>query len=156
MKKRLSTLFLFILWIGVLASILIPRITYCKPQKAKINDLIGSALITKITKITDGDTFRATINIGFDILLTDQRIRLYGIDTPEIRGERKKQGLKAQKRLKWYLVDYGQEVRMVLAKKQRDKYGRRLGRIFVKNKRGGWIDVNESMINDGMAIPRTK
>ena len=62
----------------------------------------------------------------------------------------------AQKRLKWYLVEYGQEVRIILAKKKRDKYGRRLGRIFIKNKKGVWINVNESLINDGMAIPRAR
>lgn len=154
MKKSLGVLFLFILLIGTLASI--SGIAYCKPQKAEMNDLIGSSLITKITKITDGDTFRATINIGFDILLIDQRIRLYGIDAPEIKGKEKKRGIKTQKRLKWYLIDYGQEVRIVLAKKKKDKYGRRLGRIFVKNKRGIWINVNESLINDGMAIPRAR
>lgn len=39
----------------------------------------------KITKIVDGDTLDVDIDLGFDIILRNQRIRLYGVDTPELR-----------------------------------------------------------------------
>jgi endonuclease YncB( thermonuclease family) len=38
-----------------------------------------------ITKIIDGDTIDVDIDLGFDCWLHKQRIRLYGIDTPESR-----------------------------------------------------------------------
>ena len=38
-----------------------------------------------IRKIIDGDTVDVDIDLGFGIWLKDQRIRLYGIDTPECR-----------------------------------------------------------------------
>ena len=38
-----------------------------------------------ITKIIDGDTVDVDIDLGFDIILSNQRIRLSGIDTPESR-----------------------------------------------------------------------
>ena len=39
----------------------------------------------KVTKVIDGDTIRCDIDLGFDIVMTNQTIRLYGIDTPESR-----------------------------------------------------------------------
>ena len=52
-----------------------------------------------ITKIIDGDTIDVDIDLGFDCWLHKQRIRLYGIDTPESRTrdlEEKKYGLAAK------------------------------------------------------------
>ena len=40
---------------------------------------------SKVTKIVDGDTIKCDIDLGFDIVLSNQTIRLYGIDTPESR-----------------------------------------------------------------------
>ena len=40
--------------------------------------------IKQITRVIDGDTVDADIDLGFDISLT-KRIRLAGIDTPESR-----------------------------------------------------------------------
>ena len=37
-----------------------------------------------ITRVVDGDTVDAEIDLGFDIIFKS-RIRLYGIDTPESR-----------------------------------------------------------------------
>ena len=36
----------------------------------------------KIRRVVDGDTVDITLDLGFDILYNN-RIRLYGIDTPE-------------------------------------------------------------------------
>jgi len=49
-----------------------------------------------ITKVYDGDTVTADIHLGFNMVMRKQKLRLLGIDTPEIRGE---------ERLKvWYLA----------------------------------------------------
>ena len=42
---------------------------------------------TKIRRIVDGDTVDVDIDLGFGMILSKQRIRLYGIDTPE-NGEK--------------------------------------------------------------------
>ena len=39
----------------------------------------------KLVKVVDGDTVDVDIDLGFDVWLRNQRIRLYGIDTPESR-----------------------------------------------------------------------
>ena len=53
----------------------------------------------KIVKIIDGDTVDVDIDLGFGVWLHKERIRLYGIDTPESRTrdlEEKKYGLMAK------------------------------------------------------------
>ena len=39
----------------------------------------------KIRRVVDGDTVDVDIDLGFGIVYANQRIRLYGIDTPESR-----------------------------------------------------------------------
>ena len=39
----------------------------------------------KLRRVVDGDTVDIDIDLGFDIWLTNQRVRLYGVDTPESR-----------------------------------------------------------------------
>ena len=39
----------------------------------------------RIVKIVDGDTVDVDIDLGFGIWLTDERVRIMGIDTPESR-----------------------------------------------------------------------
>ena len=39
----------------------------------------------KMVKVVDGDTVDVDIDLGFGVWLRKQRIRLYGIDTPESR-----------------------------------------------------------------------
>ena len=39
----------------------------------------------KLVKVVDGDTIDVDIDLGFGVWMRNQRIRLYGIDTPESR-----------------------------------------------------------------------
>ena len=39
----------------------------------------------KMVKVIDGDTIDVDIDLGFGVWMQKQRIRLYGIDTPESR-----------------------------------------------------------------------
>jgi micrococcal nuclease len=63
--------------------------------------------IKSITKVVDGDTIDANIDLGFDISLT-KRIRLAGIDSPESRTTNLKEkalGLESKEWLKKTLED---------------------------------------------------
>ena len=58
----------------------------------------------EIVKVVDGDTVDVDIDLGFGIWMKNERVRLFGIDTPESRTrdlEEKKYGLAA----KQYLID---------------------------------------------------
>ena len=57
----------------------------------------------KIMKVVDGDTVDVDIDLGFGVVLTDERVRIMGIDTPESRTRdlvEKKFGLASKARLK--------------------------------------------------------
>ena len=71
-------------------------------------------------RVVDGDTVDVDIDLGFGVWMRKQRIRLYGIDTPESRTrdlEEKKYGLAAKDFLvKWtnMKVDlFSKHIRMV-------------------------------------------
>ena len=86
-----------------------------------------------ITRIIDGDTIDVDIDLGFDCWLHKQRIRLYGIDTPESRTrdlEEKKYGLAAKAFVEKF-IPLGSTA--LLNTKEKGKYGRYLGDFKVKN-----------------------
>ena len=59
-----------------------------------------------VIKVVDGDTVDVDIDLGFGIVLSDERVRIAGIDTPESRTrdkEEKKFGLAAKARVKQLL-----------------------------------------------------
>ena len=82
----------------------------------------------KVVHIVDGDTVDIDIDLGFGVWLRDQRVRLYGIDTPESRTrdlEEKKYGLAAKEFLtKW--LSSG-TVSIKTHKDAKGKFGRILG-----------------------------
>ena len=87
-----------------------------------------------ITKIIDGDTVDIDIDLGFDCWLRKQRIRLYGIDTPESRTrdkQEKRYGL-AAKRFVENFIPVGSSA--ILKTKEKGKYGRYLGDMKVGSK----------------------
>jgi micrococcal nuclease len=57
----------------------------------------------EVTRVVDGDTVDVNIDLGFNVILADERVRIMGIDTPESRTRDKVEkafGLAAKKRLK--------------------------------------------------------
>ena len=87
-----------------------------------------------ITKIIDGDTVDVDCDLGFEFWLRKQRIRLYGIDTPESRTrdkQEKRYGL-AAKRFVMDFIPVGSSA--ILKTKEKGKYGRYLGDMKVGSK----------------------
>ena len=104
----------------------------------------------KIRRWGDGDTVDVTLDLGFDILYNN-RIRLYGINTPESRTrdlEEKKRGLAAKDRVK-ELCPVGSSITLKTTKDGRGKFGRILGEIFVP---GVVQSVNQLLVEEGHAV----
>jgi len=55
----------------------------CEARQSKT---YGHATVTKIISVYDGDTFRADLNGYPAIIGKNMSIRIYGIDTPEMKG----------------------------------------------------------------------
>jgi len=87
----------------------------------------------KIVRVVDGDTVDVDIDLGFGVWLKKQRIRLYGIDTPESRTrdkEEKVYGLKAKAFLKDQLKN---GATLKTYKDGKGKFGRILGEFIVES-----------------------
>lgn len=97
-----------------------------------------------IVKVVDGDTVDVIIDLGLRIS-TQQRIRLYGINAPEMKTP---QGPPAKKRLS-ELLPVGAEVIIRTRKDRQEKYGRYLG-IFTDSE---GHEVNQRMVDEGFAVP---
>lgn len=110
----------------------------------------------RIVKVIDGDTVDVDIDLGFDVILSKQRVRLYGIDTPESRTrdlEEKKYGLMAKDYVKSYLKNGSTQVLKTKLDKARGKFGRILGEFIVYDAyEDRHHSLNEMMIRDCHAV----
>ena len=108
----------------------------------------------KLDRVVDGDSVDALIDIGFDIWFK-KRIRFKGLDTWESRTrnlEEKALGLKAKARTKELLESVSSKSGYFRIKSYgTGKYGRVLADIFVQDKKGKTIFVNEALITEGHA-----
>lgn len=96
----------------------------------------------KVIKVVDGDTCDVCIDLGFDIHVK-QRIRFYGIDTPETRTrdkEEKARGLKAKQFVKDLIEDKEVELKVY----KQGKFGRYLVDVFIDGK-----NLNKLLIKEG-------
>ena len=86
----------------------------------------------KVVKVIDGDTVDVDIDLGFGVWMHKERVRLFGIDTPESRTrdlEEKKYGLAAKKFLTNMLDDDGGII-LTTHKDKTGKVGRILGELW--------------------------
>ena len=86
-----------------------------------------------IRRVVDGDTVDVDIDLGFDTWIHNERVRLYGIDTPESRTrdlEEKKAGLFAKKVVLHYLPEGSKQI-LRTYKDKVGKYGRVLGEFVI-------------------------
>jgi micrococcal nuclease len=100
----------------------------------------------KVVKIIDGDTVDVDIDLGFGVWLKKERIRMFGIDTPESRTrdlEEKKYGNAAKEFITGMLNDEGGIV-LKTRKDKEGKYGRILGELWRTT------DFADKSINDYM------
>ena len=107
--------------------------------------------IKSITKVVDGDTIDADIDLGFDISLT-KRIRFAGIDTPESRTtnlKEKAMGLESKEWLKKALEGAKDIIIKTEKPDSTEKYGRIIGHLFIN---GQETSLNTQMIDEGYAL----
>lgn len=107
----------------------------------------------RINKVLDGDTVDIDLDLGFNIVLADQRVRMIGIDTPESRTsnkEEKVRGLLSKKKLSEKLIA-GSWVKIRTHKDDGndDKFGRILGEFILDD----GTNVNQWLIENHYAVP---
>lgn len=109
----------------------------------------------KVIKVIDGDTVDVDIDLGFDIIIKGERVRIMGIDTPESRTRdkvEKKFGLASKARLKELIGGKsGPILKTQINRKGEDmrgKFGRILGDFVTDDGRL----VTEILVEEGHAV----
>ena len=109
----------------------------------------------KVIEVIDGDTVDVDIDLGFDIIIKGERVRIMGIDTPESRTRdkvEKKFGLASKARLKELIGGKsGPILKTQINRKGEDmrgKFGRILGDFVTDDGRL----VTEILVEEGHAV----
>ena len=111
----------------------------------------------KIVRVVDGDTTDVDIDLGFGVWMKKQRVRFYGVDTPESRTsdkEEKVYGFAAKHFVESYLPKDSRQV-LRTRKDGVGKYGRILGEFLMEHEREGTViqtTVNEELIKTHNAV----
>jgi micrococcal nuclease len=96
----------------------------------------------KVVKVIDGDTFDINVDLGFSIW-TLQRLRLVNVNTPEIRGSERKDGLRVKRYVKELIEGKLLDVDIF----KRGKYGRYVAEIYLED----GTELSKHLILNNMA-----
>ena len=110
----------------------------------------GTAIVSKVISIYDGDTFRVDIDSLPPIVGKNIAIRLNGVDTPEIRGKcqyEKDLAIKARDFVRNKLAN-AKEIR--LTKLQRGKYFRVVADVMIDG-----VSLEQELLDNKLAYKYT-
>ena len=105
-----------------------------------------------VTGVYDGDSITVDIDLGFGIWMKKQKIRLVGINTPELRGEERESGLAARDFLREQILN--KSVILKTYKDSKGKYGRWLAEVWLPENLldlSPPLNINELLITEGHA-----
>jgi micrococcal nuclease len=103
-----------------------------------------------VKRIIDGDSLVLDIDLGFYMFMNETKIRLYGLDTPEMNSEDPLLRLQAIMATR-YLYDnlqIGEKVTIKTVLDKREKYGRLLATIITND----GLNINEGLIQNKLAV----
>jgi micrococcal nuclease len=107
----------------------------------------------KVINVVDGDTIVVDIDLGFNVVLSNQSVRLLGVDTPESRTSDKIEkvfGLASKEYAKEFVENCKKQIILRTHKSDdSEKFGRLLGEII--NPESKEV-LNNSLIEEGFAV----
>lgn len=107
----------------------------------------------KVLRVVDGDTLDVEFDLGMNTFVRE-RVRLAGIDTPEIFGMKKeseefKRGMEAKAFVEERLMD--KVIWIHTYKDDKGKYGRYLADLFFQDADGKHVSICQLLLEDGLA-----
>jgi len=102
-----------------------------------------------VTSVYDGDTSTVDIDLGLNTWIRNERLRLNRINAPELTGKDKPEGLKSRDFLKTKIQ--GKEITIETIKDRKEKYGRYLAEVWLEEKKGKFININDLLVTEGFA-----
>ena len=106
----------------------------------------------EVVAVYDGDTITANIVLGLGIVADSVKVRLYGIDAPEVRGPERPEGLVTRDWLRERIL--GKTIVGQLMGddcNDKGKFGRHLANIFENT--DSTQSLNQEMVDHGLADP---
>lgn len=103
-----------------------------------------------IDRVVDGDTIDVDIDLGFDVWLKKQRVRLYRVDTPEKRTRNpieKRAGIYASKVVEEF-CPVGSSITLQTHYDSTGKYGRILGEFITPE----GTNINSYLLENRLAV----
>jgi len=106
-----------------------------------------------VKKIIDGDTIVVDIDLGFNVVLGNQTVRLLGVDAPESKTSNRIEkifGILAKDEVKNFLDECKNSVIIqTYLEEGDDKFGRILAQVYdPKNK----LSLNDHLVSEGYAV----
>jgi len=107
----------------------------------------------RLLRVVDGDTLDLEIDLGLKIFVRE-RIRLFGIDTPEIFGIKKEseeyqRGMAAKEFVEELLKD--KAIWIKTYKDKTGKFGRYLADVHIQDEEGRHVSVAKRLLDEGLA-----
>jgi len=101
-----------------------------------------------VTEVYDGDTITVDIDLGLGVWKQGEKLRLYGINAPELRGPEREDALKSRDWLREQILWKRVVVRTIKDKK--GKFGRYLANVYLKETDS--IFINKQIVEAGHAV----
>ena len=112
--------------------------------QAEVDDYDTYTYKATIVSVYDGDTVTADIDLGFRVWIRDEKLRLSRINTPEVRGVQRPEGLISRDWLRDMIL--GKEVIIKTIKDKKGKYGRYIVEIYFDGQ-----NINDLLVENGLA-----
>jgi micrococcal nuclease len=145
MKLKQTSLYVLIMGIFAFSLSAIAKEHLIESVDEKV---FGNATVSEVTSIYDGDTFRVNIAGYPDIVGHHVPVRVFGIDTPEIKGKCPAEKEGAQKAKQFTVEKLRSGKKIELRHLRRDKYFRLLAEVYIDNN-----SLAEMLLKAGLAIP---
>ena len=102
-----------------------------------------------VVSVYDGDTCTVDIDLGLNTWVRGEKLRLYRINAPELRGKERSAGLKSRDFLR-NQID-GKKIIIQTIKDRKEKFGRYLAEIWLPIEDGEMININDLLVTKGFA-----
>jgi len=101
--------------------------------------------VDRVLRVIDGDTIDVSLNLGFNITI-QQRVRLIGIDTPELRD--KNPHIREDAHVARLFVEkkLAEAEEIIIHTLKPDSFGRCLGEVFLDG-----VSLNQTLLEEGYA-----
>ncbi len=117
-----------------------------------------------VVSVYDADTITVDVDLGFHQKSEEIKLRLFGINAPEVRGPEKVEGKVSRDWLREQILGQGVVIRTYKEGRGKGKYGRWLADVFassdvVRDDRGGLslspdaVSFNQQLVTNGLAVP---